>query len=185
MPKPSHSIAKVTVSLEGADGLQSRLSTYDLAQRSRFKRLIQVRSLEIMNGAKKRCPVDMGQLRSSIYPVFYDDGLVAEVGTKVGYGAFVEFGTGPAGKQLNLYPLPSGYSYGNGGKFPPIRLILEWVKRKGIKPKGGATPSSLRSLAYLIARSIARRGVKPRPYLFPSFEEVRPKFEADIKNGFK
>lgn len=40
------------------------------------------------------------------------------------------------------------------GKFPPIKSILDWINEKGINP----TDISKKSLAFIIARKIAKKG---------------------------
>lgn len=47
------------------------------------------------------------------------------------------------------------------GKFPPRNAILDWINQKGIVAEG----ISNNSLAFLIARKIAREGTKVRPGL--------------------
>lgn len=42
------------------------------------------------------------------------------------------------------------------GRFPPIQSIQQWIRQKGIQPEG----TTIRSLAYLIARKIAREGTE-------------------------
>jgi len=44
------------------------------------------------------------------------------------------------------------------GKFPNVGAIQEWIRAKHIKPKGNITE---KSLAYLIGRKIAQKGVAP------------------------
>lgn len=44
------------------------------------------------------------------------------------------------------------------GKFPPIKAIEQWIFQKGIRATGEMI--SLSSLAFLIARSIAKNGTK-------------------------
>jgi hypothetical protein len=65
------------------------------------------------------------------------------------YAPFVENGRAPNSKQ------------------PPISAISKWIKQKGIevyKTKLGK-PMSLQSQSFIIARSIARNGIKPRPFM--------------------
>ena len=49
-----------------------------------------------------------------------------------------------------------------GAKLPPIDLIKKWIYQKGLIIKKGQTKSGV---AFLIARSIAEKGIKPKPYL--------------------
>lgn len=51
-----------------------------------------------------------------------------------------------------------------GGKMPPWRAILDWMKVKRL--------GNDRASAWAIARAIQRRGIKPRDYLTPVAEHV-------------
>lgn len=46
------------------------------------------------NYAKKRCPVDTGNLRNSIEHDSEDDGYTTVIGSQVHYAPYVEYGTG-------------------------------------------------------------------------------------------
>lgn len=119
---------------------------------------------DIANQAKLRAPVDMGQLRQSIGKTTARDGYnVSFVFANTPYAAFVEFGTGarvaiPKGFEQMASEF-RGKKSGNFDSF--LDAIREWCARKGIDPK----------LAYIIAVSILRKGLKPRPYLIPSYVE--------------
>jgi len=170
--------------LIGVNELKDKFDTTDENTRAKMAAIIRTHSLAIQNDAKILAPVDMGLLRASIKARYYKNGLVSEIGTDTGYALFVEFGTGPAGRRGHPDggPVPASYVHGSGGKMPPIDLILEWMKRKGIRPKGKQTPGSLRSLAFLIARKIGKHGMKARPFMFPAYEKNRPAFERDIQD---
>lgn len=45
-----------------------------------------------------------------------------------------------------------------GAKQPPIKSIIPWVRRKGIKVRGAKTDEQS---AFVIARSISRKGIRP------------------------
>ena len=69
------------------------------------KELVKI-ALKVEAGAKRRCPVDTGRLRSSITHELRVDaeGLHAVVGTDVEYAAYVEFGTSRMHAQPFLRP---------------------------------------------------------------------------------
>lgn len=54
--------------------------------------------------------------------------------------------------------------------FPPPNALSGWANRHG-----------LNGLEFIIARAIARRGLPPRPFLFPSWDNERPNFINSIK----
>jgi len=65
------------------------------------------------------------------------------------------------------------------GKAPPSANILNWIADKGIRginKKG--KPISNKSLAYLIGRSIANKGIKPTNIIENTFPSI---FEKDIE----
>lgn len=54
-----------------------------------------------------------------------------------------------------------------GSKQPPISAIIPWVKRKGIRI--GKTPEQT---AFVIARSIAKKGIKPTNVISKAIEKT-------------
>ena len=72
------------------------------------------------------------------------------------------------------------------GGMPPIKPILEWIKKRGLsdtttaaggrRKRGADFYKAATSLAWAIAVSIAKKGTKARPFLFPAFR----KNEADM-----
>lgn len=107
--------------------------------------------LAIQREAAILAPVNTGALRQSITtevdqrPPF---ALWATVGPTVGYGRYVEFGR-------------------SAGAPPPVAAIEPWVRQKLKVP----SPQSFR-VAYLVARRIGERGLKPRPYMAPGTKKA-------------
>jgi hypothetical protein len=64
-----------------------------------------------------------------------------------------------------------------GTRMPPMRSILLWIRRKGITPRDGI---SLNQLAFLIARSIARRGIPARPFIERAIERTQDDERLDL-----
>lgn len=55
-----------------------------------------------------------------------------------------------------------------GTKAPPVRVIIEWIKKKKIPLRGGR----INAVAYAIARSIGRWGIKAKPFIERSADEL-------------
>lgn len=78
---------------------------------------------------------------------------------------------------------------GAAGKvhFPPISAIERWISVKPIIPKigKGKTIPSVKSLAFLIARKIYRRGIEPHPALEQTQKEIIDEWQDKIREAFK
>jgi hypothetical protein len=73
-----------------------------------------------------------------------------------------------------------------GSRMPPVKLIAEWVLRKGIgrafgpnqkgraKVSGPISEASARSIAYVIARAIMQRGLRAHHILARMEQELTP-----------
>lgn len=135
---------------------------------------------KIERAAKHNAPVAFGQLRADIAAqgpqrrgtvVFWSVGV-----RNSNYAPFVEFGTGPAGAKSALSPeaqqamADMGYSHGPGNFIPPVQIILQWVRKKGL-PESAAWP---------IARQIGRAGLTAHPFLFPAYIAEKEKFAAAV-----
>lgn len=172
----------VRAELAGASELAAKFQSLDLEARAKARKITNKYALELSNEIKLNAPVDRGRLRAATQLRHYvsnDLGIVADVLVGVDYAAFIEYGTGPLGRQPNALsgPLPEGYVHGSGGKMPPLKLILEWVKRKGIT-FGSMTPEQT---AFLIARKIGRDGIAPKPFVWPAYMKVKPQWEAAMR----
>lgn len=73
---------------------------------------------------------------------------IGEVIVGAAYGGYVEFGR-------------------KAGGFPPLAPLETWIKKKGIE----TDPKKIKSVAFLIGRSIAKNGTKPKPYLIPAWKK--------------
>lgn len=75
------------------------------------------------------------------------------------------------------------------GKMPPVSAIENWIKVKQIIPhemtlKSGKTVvPTIPQLSFLIARSIGRRGIAPKPLFQKSFEAAKQQFMQVIKDA--
>ena len=75
------------------------------------------------------------------------------------------------------------------GKMPPVSAIEHWINVKQIIPhsmtlKSGKTViPTIPQLSFLIARSIGRRGIAPKPLFQKSFEAAKQQFMQVIKDA--
>ena len=106
-------------------------------------------TLLVERDAKKNASasVNTGMLRASILPEVRGEGhaIMGVVGSNLLYAAAVELGSRP--------------------HWPPPDPILRWVQLK-LQPGKDLEAS----VAFLIARKIARMGTKAQPYLQPAFD---------------
>jgi hypothetical protein len=101
-----------------------------------------------------KTPVNSGALRQSFIPsrpIQRGQSITGNVSTPLAYGIVMERGRTP------------------GSKMPPVDAIELWVRRKGI-----ASVES-RAVAFVIARSIAKKGIKGVFMVENAFEEGSPK----------
>jgi HK97 gp10 family phage protein len=108
---------RVDVELAGLKKAISGISAFNIAKSQAVKDAVNTAALNVQKGAKKRCAVDTGRLRSSIAIEPFNGGLSMKVGTKVNYAPFVEFGTGQRGGKSGVEP-PDGYEYGKRKGMP-------------------------------------------------------------------
>jgi len=133
-------------------------------------------ALEITEEAKVKAPKNTGKLAQSIFTNKESD-LLYSINVGLDYGAYIEFGTGknvfvPA----ELSDVASKFKSGRGGSFEEgLQSIKDWCRAKGIDEKN----------AYVIFMSVLRKGITPRPFLYPAFMNGRKQYLEDLKNDFK
>jgi hypothetical protein len=68
-------------------------------------------------------------------------------------------------------------------KFPNMKRIEQWVKARGLKfrdSKGKFKKGGIKTLTYLIARSIHRKGIKPSLFFTKPYERLMVKLDDVI-----
>lgn len=73
-----------------------------------------------------------------------------------------------------------------GAKMPPLSAIENWIKVRKIIPRPVALKSgkqrvpTIQQLAYVIARSISRNGIAPRPFMSESINQTIEDFKSKL-----
>lgn len=109
-----------------------------------------------------------GELVNSISAVVnLESGSYSVVMSLEEYWKYIEFGRKP-------------------GKFPPVDVIRKWITTKPILPtdNGNGNIPTENQLAFLISRKIATEGIKPRPLLSETIEDVYNEFIDELIEAF-
>ena len=67
-----------------------------------------------------------------------------------------------------------------GAKMPPVNVIRKWVKLKF-----GYSGAQARSVAFVIARSISEKGIKPKPIVKRSFPQIVRRYRKNLRDANK
>ena len=166
-----------TLSLIGVKKLESKLNTLMGIIKQDVGEEINASSLKIQSDAKRLAPVNFGQLRNSI-ALSKDNDSTYTVSANASYAPYIEFGTGgkvsiPAG----FNEMAASFKGKSGGKFKDMVAALTlWVKAKGI-----GNGKNDKGIAFAIALSILRKGMKAQPFLIPAYESEKPKLINRLK----
>ena len=122
--------------------------------------------------AKRKAPINDGGLRQSIHDVKVSD-LSYDVIVGERYGAYVEFGTGAhvrvpselkdVAKRIQSINTKGTFREG-------LENIRDWLKSNGGDPDD----------AYIVFMSILKRGLRPRPFLYPALLEARRNLKKEL-----
>lgn len=174
-------MAGVTFNITNFDEAFKKLDKFSVNIQKEVKNEIAASALKIQSDAKRAAPVYLGKLRQSIYMYEINEGkkFAYKVGTNESYAPYIEFGTGGKVSVSGEYSsYASQFKGKGGGKLKDmIKALTQWVERKGL-----ASGKNAKSVAYAIAISILRRGLRPQPFLFPAYEMEKSKLKARLKN---
>jgi HK97 gp10 family phage protein len=182
-----------TAKIEGADKVLLALQNIGKEKIALVDARLKAGAQQIATEAKDNSPINVNSLRRMI-SVQDIARLEYAVVSQSKYSAYMEFGTKskaviPAG----LESVAQQYQGKKGGTFKELlENILVWVRQKNIagtysvktrKRTGRRKDFDKQDLdvAYPIARSIAKYGVKPHPYFFPAFNKIKPDIIKDIR----
>lgn len=165
------------VNLRGLDAVQKALSKLDTNLKKEVSNEINASALKIQSSAKRLAPVNFGQLRNGI-ALIRDNDLTFTVESKASYSAYVEFGTGgKVSVPADFTAYAQQFKGQKGGKFKDmVDALTLWVRRKGI-----GNGKNDKGVAFVIARSILQKGLRPQPFLIPSYENEKPKLIQRLK----
>lgn len=96
------------------------------------------------------------------------------------YGTFQDKGVSGRFKKYN-----TPYSYKS--KQPPSKPFEDWAKKRNIRlrdSRGRFQKGNYKTIAFLIARSVYRKGIKPSLFFTKPFEKGFERYSSDVAKGF-
>jgi len=179
---------KVTAITQGLDKITKELGNFEKRETKNVRQVVKESAIFCSGKAKKNLSqpypegaIDTGQLRNNITyeEIITQEGITYRVGTNVSHAPFIEFGTKP--------------------HFPPLgdetHGLIRWVIRhmgaaKGKTPVFGKVKKAdrvdkARSIAFAIAKKIAKYGTPPKPFLRPAFIQAKQKLLQDLEAKYK
>ena len=137
-------------------------------------------------GGKWRITDNTGKLGKSLrYRVKAQGNSVSlSFTSSVEYASYIEQGVKGSG---NIERFKSPYKFKS--KNLPKGVVEGWIKSKKVKlrDKDGKfipmTKSNIRGAAYVIGRSIAEKGIRPREYMQDAIMETKNKFSKELVKG--
>lgn len=147
----------LNVDVHGLNRAMKNIHKYRQETQDRVRDAVNEAALNVQAGARRRAPVDTGNLRSRIVIEPQSQRpYVVRVGTNVKYAEMIEFGTGIHGPKGQPFEIR-----------PKNKKALYWP-----------------GLPHPIKRVKAHPGQKAQPFLFPAWEEERPHFYEALQEAF-
>lgn len=171
----------IKVNLIGFDQLQKRLANASTQIKQEVDGELQAAAIEYVGLAKRDLASQGGDRGTLLRSIAYqrEGDMSYTVSANTYYAPFIEFGTK---SKFNPYPGTEQFASQfrgtkQGGALKLIDAIKGWVKRKGIA-KGKEADRA----AFLIARSIFRNGISPKPFFYKQIVPVRAKLLQNLNN---
>lgn len=158
--------------------------------------------IDAVNNLRANGSTNYGALMQSVNSIPKNNGFGQEIVAATEYAPAVEWGT-KTNFSLGDHPELEAYAAQfkgtpSGGTWDQfLAAILDWVKKKGIgisysvkthrrtTATGNSIDSEQERIAFLIARSIYKKGVTARPFFFPAWFRNTADFEKKLTEMFK
>lgn len=189
-----------TISVQGLSKLQSRFKSAPVKLRKEIGGELKDSANRINGKQLRLIPVDEGGLKQGTVVKHASD-LEHELLSSKRYAPFMEFGTkSKAVIPAELQEFAKQFNQsGPKTKFEDfLKIIAAWVHRKGLDSRSAITgrfstktkrrlgskatqATEDEAVAWPIAVSILRKGVKPHPFFYAPYLEEKPKIIKQVK----
>lgn len=145
---------RITMELRGRAELARAMKDAQAQLRTGLRQLTSQTAHAVKADAQVIAPEFSGALRRGITVTTSPRGTVATVRAQVPHAAAVLKGRRA------------------GARMPPKAALVEWARQHGVDPK----------LVFVLARAIARKGIKARPFFDEAWRRHRPGFDMALKS---
>ncbi len=178
-------LSLIKANVIGLEQLQAKIQKATKETQTLVDAELEAAAMNFVGLAKKDLASQGGDRGTLLRSITYNKkaDLQYTVSANVFYAPFIEFGTK---SKFNPYPgteeFASQYKGVKGsGTLKLIDAITAWVKRKKIgatysiktRRKVRQTKEEINTIAFLIARSIYKNGISPKPFFFKQITPVR------------
>jgi hypothetical protein len=182
----------IKVTTIGFDKLSNRLSTVGKAMKAEVQAEVEASAMQFVSLAKRDLATQGGDRGTLLRSISYKKETPYSyiVSANAPYAPFIEFGTK---SKFNPYPGTEEYAAQfkgtkQSGALKLIDVIAKWVKRKGIgasynvktRRKVRQTKKETNQIAFLIARSIFKNGISPKPFFYKQIPIVQSSLNERI-----
>ena len=196
-------MAAISINIQGTDILMNSVNKKKEEIEEILNREFQVFGNNTTTLAKRLAPFDEGKLKGSIG--YQTQNLKVEITVGADYAAYLEFGT-KSFAAIHVATLPLEWQVfaaqfkgrsGSGSFQDFVMRLTRWVLIKNIgatfniktkkQDKVGtqSKQTTAESIAYAIALSIIRNGIKPHPYFVPAVEKNKIILIENLKKALK
>ena len=169
----------IKLNVIGLDALKTQIANASNELKAEVDGELNAAAMEFVGLAKRDLASQGGDRGTLLRSISYkkEGDLNYTVSANTFYAPFIEFGTKT---KFNPYPGTEEYAAQfrgakQSGSLKLIDAIKGWVKRKGI-----ASGKEADRVAFLIARSIYKKGINPKPFFFKQIPIVRTSLEKRI-----
>ncbi len=169
----------IKINVIGIESLQKRIAKASNDVKVLVDAELQASAMDFVALAKRDLATQGGDRGTLLRSIAYtkESNMAYKVSANAVYAPFIEFGTK---SKFNPYPGTEQFAAQfrgtkQGGAIKLIDAIKGWVKRKGIA-KGKEADRA----AFLIARSIFRNGISPKPFFYKQIIPVRTKLLQNL-----
>lgn len=170
----------ITMDIEGVEESVAKISKLSVETKARLQTVVKSTAIDVQGRAKELAPVNTNRLRSSIHIIFDSDKLGASIGPSTPiYDSVMEYGRKVGAKMPPFGPGSNLY------RWVQLHGMVKKSSNKatyhGISIAAASYDAQSKRMAFIVARSIAKKGIRPRRYMQLAWDPIEAKFRRNVE----